>query len=41
VTQWLNREPDLNVRWLRERAGLSELQHLGTFTLYRIAGGCA
>ena len=41
ATQWAKREPDLNVRYLREYAGLQELGKFGSLTLYQVGAHCA
>ena len=39
-TQWANREPQRNVHWLRDHAGLSEWGRSGAWTLYRVGSAC-
>lgn len=40
-SQWANREPDVNVRWLEANAGLREIARYDTQVLYQIGGACA
>ena len=40
-TQWANREPDRNVRWLEANAGLREIARYDTQVLYQIGSACA
>ena len=41
ATQWAKREPELNVNYLREHAGLQELRKFGSLTLYQVGAYCA
>lgn len=38
--QWRSLSPDMNYRWLRDEAGLEELDRFEDFTLFRVRGDC-
>ncbi len=39
-SQWANREPERNLRWLRERTGLSEWGRRAGYSLYHVGDSC-
>jgi hypothetical protein len=40
AAQWAGLSPQINFRWLHDRAGLAELGHQGRYTLWRVGDRC-